>query len=296
MKNDKITLSKIAKELNGSSFKKFKFIVRGFFFKKELISLYKLFQEEKLREVISAQSDIYNKPFRTYLFCNNKIKNKFAHIISHYSYLSNTFNSKAIESIYSSFDVNLKEFNIEDIGDLKVKLCYIPDLGKEGELTLLLSLNDEDLYSIAFSFYTEENKTEFIIYGIQSRSTVDANLIKQVTKKMHGIRPRNYLFFILRQICAVLNIDTIKAIRSNYHVANCSHVNKTGKFQANYDQYWQEENGDILDEKFYSLPLVEKRKSMEEIASKKRSMYKKRFALLDEHKEDISNSFKSLLS
>ena len=296
MSNPQITLRQIAQELNGSNLKKLKFMLRGLLFKKQLISLYKLFNlNQKLSAVITSQPDIYNKPFRSYLFCNIAIKNKFKYIQSHYDYLSKTFNEQAITNIYSTFNVNLLEFELENVGTMKVKLCYIPYLGKEGELTLLLDLNDEDLYSIAFSFHEENNKLSFIIYGIQSRSAIDADLIKQVTKKMHGVRPRNYLFFILRQICEVLEVDKIEAIRSQYHVANCSHVKKTGKFQANYDQYWEEENG-IKGEKFYTLPLVETRKSMEEIASKKRSMYKKRYALLDEHKETIISELKNLLN
>ncbi|MFA9374594.1 MAG: VirK/YbjX family protein [Poseidonibacter sp.] len=293
MSKSQISLLQIAKELNGSNFKKFKFILRGLLHKNDIKSLYHLFLNSNLEPVIKSQPDIYNKPFRAYLFCNNAIKNKFEHIQSHYSYISNNFTSNAIEKIYSTFELDLLEFELENIGKIKVKLCYIAALGKEGEMTLLLDLNNEDLYSISFSFYQKDNDLEFIIYGIQSRSSVNPDTIKQVTKKMHGVRPRNYLFFILRQICEVYNVNKISAIRSQFHVANCSHVSKTDKFQANYDQYWEEESG-IAGDKFYTLPLVEKRKTMEEIASKKRSMYNKRYNMLDEHKEVMKKVLKSL--
>ncbi len=293
MSKSQISLLQIAKELNGSNFKKFKFILRGLLHRNDIKNLHHLFLNSKLKPVIESQPDIYNKPFRSYLFCNIAIKNKFEHIQSHYSYISNNFTANAIEKIYSTFELNLLEFELENIGKIKVKLCYIAALGKEGEMTLLLDLNDQDLYSISFSFYEKNNKLEFIIYGIQSRSAVNPDTIKQVTKKMHGVRPRNYLFFILRQICQVYNIDKISAIRSQFHVANCSHVSKTDKFQANYDQYWEEENG-IAGDKFYTLPLIEKRKTMEEIASKKRSMYNKRYNMLDEHKETIQRVLKDL--
>lgn len=293
MSKSQISLLQIAKELNGSNFKKFKFIVRGFLHKSNIKKLHNLFLEPKLIPVIKSQPDIYNKPFRSYLFCNIAIKDKFEHIQSHYNYISNSFSKESIEKIYSTFELNLIEFELENIGKLKVKLCYIASLGKEGEMTLLLDLNDEDLYSISFSFYEDDNNLEFIIYGIQSRSAVDPDTIKQVTKKMHGVRPRNYLFFILRQLCEVFSVNKISAIRSKFHVANCSHVRKTDKFQANYDQYWEEENG-IKGYKFYTLPLIEKRKSMEDIASKKRSMYKKRYTMLDENKEVIKDVLKSL--
>lgn len=295
MSKNNITLIQIAKELNGSNLKKLKFVLRSFVYKKEILNLYTIFTKKNLSPVMKAQPEIINKPFRTYLFCNIKIKNKFKNLLSHYTYISKTFTPEAIKLIYSTFELSLVEFELEDIGKINVKLCYIPDLGKEGEMTLLLDLNGEDLYSIQFSLHEENNESEFTIFGIQSRNAIDPELIKKITKKMHGVRPRNYLFFILRQLCEILNIDTIKAVRSQFHIANCSHVKKTNKFQANYDQYWEEEQG-IKGEKFYTLPLKETRKTMEEIASKKRSMYNKRYTMLDAHKEIIQLKFKTLLN
>lgn len=295
MIKEKITLIQIAKKLNGSKIKKLKFILRGLLYRKDVIDLYNLFEKNSLKSIIKSQPDIYNKPFRSYLFCNIKIKNKFKYLKSHYQYISKILKPTAINDIYNTFDVSLLDFELENTGKIDIKLCYIGALGKEGELTLLISLNSNDLYSIAFSFDESKNNLEFIIYGIQSRSFVDPELIKQVTKKMHGVRPRNFLFFILRQICEVLNVKTIKAIRSNYHVANCSHVKKTGKFQADYDQYWEEENG-IKGDKFYILPLKETRKTMEEIQSKKRSMYNKRYTMLDKHQIIIRTKIKELLN
>lgn len=295
MNKEKITLRQIANELNGSKAKKLKFLLRAILHRKDIIDLYNLFEKDSLKSIIKSQPEIYNKPFRAYLFCNIKIKNKFKHLKSHYEYISRTFKPTAINDIYNTFDVSLLDFELENVGKIDVKLCYIAALGKEGELTLLISLNNDDLYSIAFSFDENNSDLQFVIYGIQSRSSIDPEVIKQVTKKMHGVRPRNFLFFILRQISEVLGVKTIKAIRSNYHVANCSHVKKTGKFQADYDQYWEEENG-IKDEIFYTLPLKETRKTMEEIQSKKRSMYNKRYNMLDEQQIIIQNKVKKLLN
>lgn len=288
------TLKKISQQLNGSKFKKIKFLLRSILHKKEILALYNVFQKKELQIIIEKQPDIYNKLFRSYLYCNIPVKDKLYYIRSHYYYLSDTFKPEIIKNIYTTFDTKLLSFSLDEDNLIDVKLCYIPALGKEGELTLLISLNEKDLYSIAFSFHQEKQSLEFIIYGIQSRGIIDNNTIKFVTKKMHGVRPRNFLFFILRQICHVLNINTIKAIRSDYHVANCSHVQKTGKFKADYDQYWEEENG-IKEEKFYILPLKENRKRIEDIPSKKRSMYKKRYAMLDEYKNTIVSNLHPLL-
>jgi len=288
MPKNKPSLISIAKQLNGSNFKKFKFIIRGLLHQEDLQNLFTLLQKNSLAQIIKAQPDIYNKPFREYLYCNNTTKNKFNFIQSHYTYISKIFNTNNMKMLYSLPGLELLKFELEDIGTLRVNLCYIPDLGKEGEITLLLSINDADLYSIQFSF-NQDNELNLVIAGIQSRGTVDNDLIKKVTKKMHGLRPRNFLIFIIRQICEILDVKLILAIRSKYHIANCSHVSKTDKFQANYDQYWDEELG-IKGEIFYTLPLKESRKAIEDIASKKRSQYRKRYAMLDEFKEIIKQN------
>lgn len=294
MSTDKTTLLRLAKTMKGSYLKKIKFFLRAQMYKNDLLKLYKIILHDKLNFINKFLPDIFNKPFRAYMYCNIKTTDKFKYLNSHYNYILNNFKKEAIENIYLTNNISLIKFNLEDIGEIDIKLCYIGSLGKEGEMTLLLELNKKDLYSIAFSFFEFQNSKELIIAGIQSRSDVDTEIIKQLTKKMHGVRPRNYLFFIIRQICEILSIQSIKAIRTDFHVANCSHVNKTGKFMADYDLYWEEENG-IKEEIFYTLSTIESRKSMEEIASKKRSMYNKRFNMLDEHKIIFQNNFKNLL-
>lgn len=290
----KVSLFYLIKTMKGSFIKKLKFFIRAQFQKNEIIELSEIFFNEEFSFINNQLPDIYNKPFRAYLYCNIKITDKFKYLKSHYNYILKNFNKKSLENIYLTNNTSLITFDIEDIGKINIKLCYIGSLGKEGEMTLLLELNEKELYSIAFSFFESLNTKEFIICGIQSRNDIDTELIKLITKKLHGVRPRNYLFFVIRQICNILSLDTIKAIRTDFHVANCSHVNKTGKFMADYNLYWEEENG-IKGDIFYTLPIIESRKSMEEIASKKRSMYNKRFNMLDEHKIIIEENLKSLL-
>lgn len=294
MSLQKVSLFYLTKIIKGSLMKKLKFFIRAQFQKNEVVELSKIFLNEEFYFINNQLADVYNKPFRTYMYCTIKIKDKFKYLKSHYNYILENFNKKSLENIYLTNNTSLITFDIEDIGKISVKLCYIGSLGKEGEMTLLLELNEKELYSIAFSFFESLNIKEFIICGIQSRNDIDTELIKLITKKLHGVRPRNYLFFVIRQICNELSLNTIKAIRTDFHVANCSHVNKTGKFMADYNLYWEEENG-IKGEIFYTLPIIESRKSMEEIASKKRSMYNKRFNMLDEHKIIIEENLKLLL-
>lgn len=294
MSTHQIGLINLIKMMEGSYLKKIKFLLKAQIYRKQIHELYEIISNEKLAFINKQLPDIYNKPFRAYMYCNITINDKFKYLKSHYNYILKTFKQESIKNIYLTQNISLIKFELEDNDKVDIKLCYIGALGKEGEMTLLLKLNDKDLYSIVFSFFEAQNIKQFIICGIQSRSDIDTDVIKQFTKKMHGIRPRNYMFFIIRQICETLSIQSIKAISTDFHVANCSHVNKTGKFMADYNLYWEEENG-VKENIFYDISTVETRKSMEEIASKKRSMYNKRFNMLNEHKSTIHRNIKTLI-
>ncbi|QKF78372.1 VirK/YbjX family protein [Arcobacter defluvii] len=285
------TLFTILNILKLSFFKKMKFFSRAVFFTKEFESLFKTLNQDKLKSIIKLNPNIFLKPFRAYMFCNIKISEKFKFLESHYSFLNKYFSEKAINKIYKNLNNTLLEAIIDENYKIDVNLCYIGSLGKEGELTLLLKLNEEEIYSIQFSFY----ENSLIICGVQGRNTTNTEELKELTKKMHGVRPRNLMFFILRQICEVLNIRNIEAIGSRNHVANCSKVRNTNKFLANYDEYWEEEKANKEGD-FYILSLIEQRKNMEEIPSKKRSMYKKRFEMLDNMKKNVKKNLLNLIS
>jgi len=285
------SLFPITKILKISLSKKIKFLSRAIFFSKNYDSIFKILNQDKFKTIIETNPNIYLKPLRAYLFCNIKTAEKFDYLESHYKFLEEKFPKKTIDKIYGSDDTLIYENKLSQNHHIELFLCMINSLGKEGELTLLLKLNSNDIYSVQFSFY----KDSLIICGIQSRSTTTTEELKELTKKMHGLRPRNLMFFAIRQICEAFFIKEIKAIDSSNHVANCSRVKNTGKFKADYDTYWEEERA-TKDGDFYIIPLIEQRKTMEEISSNKRSMYKKRFELLDNMKDIIKENLTNLIS
>jgi len=180
---NKIAIINIIQTMRGSYFKKFKFFSRALFYKKDLQELFKIISNKELDFINKHLPDIYNKPFRAYMYCNIKTPTKFDYIKSHYKFVTKEFNQQALENIYLTNNISLISFDLEDIGKIDIKLCYIGSLGKEGEMTLLIALNDKDLYSIAFSFHENQDEKQFVICGIQSRGDIDTEVIKQFTKK-----------------------------------------------------------------------------------------------------------------
>ncbi|WP_067177511.1 DUF535 family protein [Sulfurospirillum sp. UCH001] len=282
----------ISKFLKFSYFKKLKFILRGIFFKQQINDLFNLLNQKELHYFLVNYPEILNKPFRSYQCCNMPTHEKFKNIYFHYSFLKQKFCSEKIQMIYSFKGFNLLETMLSE-NLLSLRLCYVGNLGKEGELTLMMLLDNKEIYSIQFSFIEKSNQVEIYLCGIQSRNDVNGDELKDITKKMYGLRPRNFIIFTLRVIGSYFNLLLIQAVKTNFHTSNCSRVKKTGKFFANYNEYWEEEAG-VDNQQFYTLSTINRKKEMTEIPSKKRSLFKQRYQMLDAYELEIKNNLSLL--
>ena len=64
------------------------------------------------------------------------------------------------------------------------------------------------------------------------------------------------------------------------------------KLKVDLDEFWREVGGNATnDMRFFDLPIVEKRKTIDEVKSQKRNLYRKRYKFLDE----LGTSFKENL-
>ena len=282
----------ISQYLETSFFKRLKFISRSIFFKQQINNLFDLLNQQDLDCLLSYHPEVLNKPFRSYQYCALSIGEKFKNIYSHYLFIKREFNPDAIQKIYAYSEITLLETMLTE-NLLSLTLCYIGNLGKEGELTLMMLLDKKEIYSIQFSFVEINHQTEIYLGGIQSRNDVNSDELKKLTKEMHGLRPRNFIIFTLRVIGAYFNISTIQAIKTNFHISNCSRVKKTGRFFANYNEYWEEEAG-IENQKFYTLSTINRKKEMNDIPSKKRSLFKQRYQMLDQYEIEMKQNLSFL--
>ena len=99
---------------------------------------------------------------------------------------------------------------------------------------------------------------------------------------MSGCRPKNFIFIALQEFLKILNINKLYAV-TNYGFYANNHIRLDRKLKVSYDEFWTECGGKPTDDKrFYELPLDQIRKTYEEIPTKKRAYYRKRYELLDE--------------
>ena len=70
-----------------------------------------------------------------------------------------------------------------------------------------------------------------------------------------------------------------------------NHVRIDRKLKTSLDDFWAECEGHQLDDKrFYEIPILEYRKSMEELKPSKRAQHRRRFAKMDEMKEAVAQN------
>jgi uncharacterized protein len=167
---------------------------------------------------------------------------------------------------------------------LKVMLDQPRWFMREGQLVLNLFAGDVRIYSIAFSLGREGERTIAYVGAIQGGNTdgVMADY-KDLTKTLHGMRPRDFLVELLRTLCRVLGVSKILAVADERRQHRSSYFGaaKAEVLSLNYDDIWTERGAVRENDEFFALSIDAPLKSLDDVPSKKRAMYRRRYELLD---------------
>lgn len=161
---------------------------------------------------------------------------------------------------------------------------------EEGFLSLEILFEGERVYGISFGVIAKS--CALIIGALQGldRGEEHREKIKMITKKNHGLRPTALLVELMRGVMQVLDCQKLLGI-SQTRQMRYSAFGKKGYF-VNYDAIWEECGGKI-DGAYYNLTSAN-HKSLGEIPSQKRSMYKKRYELIAQMKEELMARMKEI--
>jgi uncharacterized protein VirK/YbjX len=162
----------------------------------------------------------------------------------------------------------------------RVQLRAIEPMEREGELVLQLMQGDELVYGCAFSFFNGEHGMVLGVGCMQGpRGEHGLQLIKDATRELHGLRPKNLMLKLLGQIAHDHGCVQLRLV-GNANRAVCG-ATRQGKVHADYDALWQELDASRRADGDYQLacaPITEPDLSL--VASKKRSEVRKRHELL----------------
>ena len=174
-----------------------------------------------------------------------------------------------------------------------IQLAAVEPMEREGELVLQLVHGDEVIYNCAFSFHQGERGMVLGVGCMQGpRGDHGLQVIKDATRELHGLRPKNMMIKLLGQIGVVLGCVELRLV-GNANRTVCRSV-RQGKVHADYDALWQELDATLRADGDYRLPcLALAEPDLATIASRKRSEARKRHETLVALADGITASLRA---
>jgi uncharacterized protein VirK/YbjX len=158
--------------------------------------------------------------------------------------------------------------------------------GKEGELALHITDADTRLYSTCFSFRETEGRRELDIGCIQGPAAEDGRQkIRDLTRNLHGLRPRSLMLEALRHVAAAAGCDRLRMVGNSDHIYRS--IRKRRKIAFDYDAFCAEVEGTVADGPDWLLPVEAEVRPLSEVPSKKRAETARRRALLADIRSQI---------
>lgn len=178
-------------------------------------------------------------------------------------------------------------------GGLRVVLDQPQWFMREGQLALNLFAGEVRLFTLAFSFGFDADGITAYVGAIQGGNTTGIQEeYKDLTKSLHGMRPRDFLVELFRTFCRCLDIPRIHAVAdaARQHRSKYFGAAKAATLILNYDEIWRERGGVKADDGFFILSCTAPVRNLDDVPSKKRAMYRRRYELLFE----LENKLRSM--
>ncbi|HEN8800617.1 DUF535 domain-containing protein [Pseudomonas sp. CM25] len=161
---------------------------------------------------------------------------------------------------------------------------------REGELVLNLFQGDLRVASLAFTLCRSQGELCLFIGAVQGihkgiDSETSLAIYRDLTKDFEGLRPRSLLLEALKCLARTLGVTQLYAVSDacRHHRHPYFGNDKGQDLAANYDVIWQENAATASNrEDFFAIPLAPAQRAEADIPAKKRAMYRRRQALLDD--------------
>lgn len=215
-------------------------------------------------------------------------KHRFHTILFHYcdKRFSPMQRTRQLQNTFMMIEKLLGEERCQQL--VTIGTIQLAELGNG--LRLHLNINQIDPYEGLFSINIQDDTEQryydasfaiiegnrLLIASMQGpKGENAAEIVKRLTKQLHGMRPMFMLVECFKWLAQHWQLQLV-GIPHRYQTKIRLHGSK--KIYMNYDEFWQE-NGATYQNDYWLLPLQVEQRSLEEIQSKKRSMYRKRYEL-----------------
>ena len=260
-------------------------------------------QSEVLKKIAEVYPFVYEQPTRAFFYHKSTFDERMTLVTDHMKFLTENLREDFLINVYAENFFELWKMPIDDeLGDLHLGFYVKPGQRKESLMSIMFQLDDETpIYQILFWIARADllnfggDGCAMWIGAMQGPNVDDAKeIIKIITKKTHAYRTKNLILYAAQSLARALGLQKIFAVTNAGYYAN-NHIRRDRKLKTSFSDFWEECGGHLTsDERFFSLPLIETRKSFDEIPTRKRAVYRRRFELLDSLDAAVSEKILSI--
>ena len=290
---------KIHKNETRSTFAKrsVKFCFNGMRYREELQSLQDIFACSELSSVLENFPAVLEKPFYPYVCADWTLAKRLQEVKNHFLCVKNVLGEMS-EEVYKPEGYKLFDFetNAGEIFSVDLFSGY----KNEGSMGIrLCDSQGNEFYSLTFHLSDVSSRTLQIgaLQGPNERIPERQSKIVMLTKSLFGLRPKSLMIEVLYRVAEGLNVSHIYGISNNYHIYQSDFYPDEKRLNMAFDgdSFWAEYQAEKDTEAFVKFPKSIARKDIASLKSSKRSLYRKRYAWLEEASVFTEEAMKYLI-
>ena len=247
-----------------------------------------------LQPLWALRPRIVSKLERPYVHAAWTPRRRLEALTTHYRALGGLLDAPSRAAIYGDGLGLLTLESGPEARRLELRLRYDDQFEKEGELMLSLVELAGGLTLATMTFCLTEERGRWVIWigGLQGPADARGRgLIHDVAKEMHGLRPKAFVLWAVRQLAAAWSAAGIRAVSDATHIY--SGPGRHRDFAASYDTFWAESDG-IARPDGWEIPVAAPRRSREELKPSRRRAHELRYALLDDLAARLASTLDAL--
>lgn len=275
------------------------FRVRCVMNRRRMKALWDYFHSTPLLAKIADQYPfVYEQPQRAFFYHRSTFEERAKLVENHFAFLAERFQEDVLLSLYREETFPLWDGPELDRKPLALSLFYEPGQRKEGILSVMLRLAEQPLYQMIFWLSPDKSGEAALWIGAMQGPNMDdaREIVKKATKLCHAYRTKNLILYATQAVARALGVAHIYAVTNEGYYTN-NHLRMDKKLKTDFSEFWRETGGHETDDsRFDELPLVEPRKTMGEVPTRKRAVYRRRFAMLDELDAAVETRIKAAMA
>jgi uncharacterized protein VirK/YbjX len=273
------------------------FCLNGLRYQREFKALQDVFDSPELSHVMHLCPAILEKPFSPYVRTDWDSIQRYEQVRNHFLFLKELFGENAAE-IYKLQGYKLFEFNCHNNERYSVEL--FPGYQNEGSIGIRLCDDQKrEVYTLSLHLSGVQGKACYIgaLQGPNERIPERQKTIVSLTRGLHGLRPKALMIETLYMVAASLEIDSIYGVSNAGNIYNASLYSDKKEEASRFDRdrLWREYRAENISTCLFQFPQEPIRKDILVLKSNKRSMYRKRYAWLEQATKQTDDAINRLL-